>query len=76
MRMFRKWIEKFWAPKPTFDWLETHYQLMADGIADGINQEELDALIAKRDLAKKRKKKGSHIQRDIELHRAAMMRSK
>jgi len=58
-------LAKFWSRPAQVDYLEVHYSLL-DSAVDSLNEEELARLMAERELLKKRKKKWSHIQTDIE----------
>jgi len=58
-------LAKFWSKPQQVDYLETHYFLL-DSAVDDLNEEELARLMAERERLKKRKKKWSHIQTEIE----------
>jgi len=58
-------LAKFWSRPAQVDYLEVHYSLL-DSAVDSLNEEELARLMAERELLKKRKKKWSHIQTEIE----------
>lgn len=72
-RKFKTWISALWAPKPNFDWLESHYALMADNISAEVDDEMLTALMAKRDKLRKQKKAYKAVEREIHSHKARML---
>lgn len=72
-RKFKTWISALWAPKPKFDWLESHYEIMADNISAEVDDEMLTALMAKRDRLKRQKKAYKAVEREIHSHKARML---
>ncbi|RYX78533.1 hypothetical protein EON76_05235 [bacterium] len=72
-RKFKTWISALWSPKPKYDWLESHYALMADNISAEVDDETLTALMAKRDRLKRQKKAYKAVEREIHSHKARML---
>lgn len=62
-------LSRFWSRESKLDYLEVHYDLLDHHVAQ-INEEELGRLMAKRDLLRKRKKKWTHVQKEIERMKA------
>lgn len=73
-RKFKTWVSALWDhPKPKYDWLESHYALMADNISAEVDDEMLTALMAKRDRLKRQKKAYKAVEREIHSHKARML---
>lgn len=69
-RKFKTWISALWDhPKPKYDWLETHYELLDNPYTD-----EMRMLMDKRDKLRSQKKRYTHIQAEIENLRNRQLR--
>ena len=71
-RKFKTWIRSLWTPRVDVDFLELDYALM--GEVNSLNDQRLDELIAQRNELKRKKKKTSHIQAEIERLRTDQLR--
>jgi len=71
-RKFKTWISALW-DHPKHDWLEAHYELLADNISTEVDDEMLTQLMAKRDRLKKQKKAYKAVEREIHSHKAQML---
>lgn len=69
LSFIKRVIYSFWSKKTKVDYLQLHYDMLAGDVIDRLrlfDQQKLGELMEQRDKLKRRKKKWSHVQQEIE----------